>query len=130
MFRLFCGLLALAFAEGWAAPCADIRALYTPAYDRCVQNAQSTADALACLDAEYRRQDEKLNAAYREARQRLQPFRRDTLRDVQRAWMAYRDAKCRFYRHKESGSGGALDAVQCLVDTTILRTVELRLDTY
>ncbi len=113
-----------------SAECIDIQALYTTKYEQCSRNAHGSADELACLDAEFRRQDACLNRIYKMVRAKIQPSRRKALRDLQRRWIAYRDAKCTFFNHETSGSGGVMDVAQCLVDETIERTVELQFHTY
>ncbi|WP_456381879.1 lysozyme inhibitor LprI family protein [Hydrogenimonas sp.] len=127
MKRLWLLLSLITFA---GAECVKIEALYSDDYRRCLEKALGSADALACIEAEIAYQDKRLNEAYKEAKSRIQPFRRDTLRDIQRLWLRYRDAKCGFYRHKESGSGGVSDMSQCILDETVKRTVELKFSTY
>ena len=95
-------------------------------YQTCEQHqGASTSGILACMEEELKRQDHQLNLAYKEARKRLQPFRLNALKAVQRQWIAYRDAKCGFFNHAQSGSGGKIDEQQCLIETTITRTHEL-----
>ncbi|WP_201352296.1 lysozyme inhibitor LprI family protein [Hydrogenimonas urashimensis] len=122
-------LLFLGLAAG--ADCVDIRALYSDTYRKCIENSGGTTMAVTeCQDAELRRQDKKLNEAYMALKKEIAPSRRAALRKMQRAWIRYRDAKCGFFRHEKSGSGAANDEMQCLVDETIKRTVELRFDTF
>ena len=45
---------------------------------------------------------------------------------MQNLWIKYRDAKCNFFYHKESGSGGQNDAMDCYIDMTQQRADELR----
>ncbi len=96
-----------------------------PEYQACLKQAFSTMDTLACMSGELRRVDALLNRHYREAMDRIHPFRRSDLRQVQRAWIRYRDARCGFFNHRESGSGGRLDEMQCLIDETARRAREL-----
>ncbi len=93
--------------------------------ERCQQTALSSQDQLHCLDLATREEDWRLNLAYRAARASIQPSRRKVLRDVQRLWIKYRDAKCGFYYHPQSGRGGLLDLQQCLLDETRQRRREL-----
>jgi uncharacterized protein YecT (DUF1311 family) len=88
-------------------------------------NALSNADAIICIKQELNFQDKKLNQAYKKAINKVQPFRKKDLRDIQRMWIKYRDKKCSFYYHKESGSGGLSDMLECKLDETIKRTIEL-----
>lgn len=85
-----------------------------------------------CLDAELALWDGRLNAAYRdlmaadrkadaEARAHGEnaPPRAEALRDMQRAWIAYRDRRCDYERsHWGSGTGGGPAAYACLMQIT------------
>ncbi len=94
-------------------------------YEQCQRQAFSSADFRHCMQQELKRVDGLLNRYYRQAMKTLQPFRRPELRRVQRLWIAYRDARCGFFNHAESGSGGVLDELQCLIDETARRAREL-----
>ncbi len=94
-------------------------------YERCQQSAFSSADILGCMENELRRVDGLLNRYYRQAMDRIQPFRHDELRRMQRLWIRYRDARCGFFNNRESGSGGLLDEMQCRIDETARRAREL-----
>lgn len=98
---------------------------YTDAYDACFEAAESTADYIQCSGAEYERQDAALNAAYRKAMAGLTPGQKDKLQAAQRAWIAFRDAKCRSLEDPDWGSMSRMFANHCMVDETIERTVEL-----
>jgi uncharacterized protein YecT (DUF1311 family) len=91
-----------------------------------MQNAHNEYDVAACSERELKRADRALNSAYREAKKSIQKFRQKDLRRVQRAWIAYRDAKCNFLYHKESGSAGLGAASECMLNETLKRTVELK----
>jgi uncharacterized protein YecT (DUF1311 family) len=56
-----------------------------------------TSAIQACQSREEEIQEAHLNASYQRALKRLIPERRKELRDVQRRWLAYRDAAMRFY---------------------------------
>jgi uncharacterized protein YecT (DUF1311 family) len=76
--------------------------------DRCMQatpGGDTTAGMTGCLEAELDWWDDRLNAAYQRLRAADRrddaamagtgrPSRADALRDVQRAWIAWRDATC------------------------------------
>lgn len=89
------------------------------------ERGETTVGVSSCFEEELKKQDEKLNKSYKKAKESIQPFRVEALRDVQRKWIAYRDSKCRFFNHQESGSSGALDEQSCLIKETITRTKEL-----
>ncbi len=96
-----------------------------PALTRCLETALATHDQLDCLRAAKAREDARLNRAYRAALARIEAERRPQLREVQRLWIRYRDARCRFFYHRYSGSSGLLDVEQCLLDETRRRADEL-----
>lgn len=106
-------LLALTFAAGAeeqeAATCPD---------------AVSTVDIVECLGELYEEQDARLNTAYRAAIEPLEGERRTQLRDAQRAWVAFRDANCLFYRSGE-GTIAAIEGNSCMVEVTRARAEEL-----
>ena len=95
---------------------------YSATYLKCTDEAVNPNH---CIEQELKVQDTKLNIAYHEARKSIQPFRVDALKEMQRAWIKYRDKKCGFFQHKQSGSSGVTDALQCTLDETIHRTKEL-----
>ena len=51
--------------------------------------------------------------------------RRDELRDVQRKWIAFRDANCGFYYDFQGGSAARLASKECVVTLTAHRAHEL-----
>ncbi|MBO9547250.1 MAG: DUF1311 domain-containing protein [Caulobacter sp.] len=77
----------------------------------------------ACINAEYVKQDQRLNAAYAAAMAKRSPQAREALRVEQRAWIKRRDASC-----EEGLSGGTIDMVErpgCRMAMTVTRTLEL-----
>jgi uncharacterized protein YecT (DUF1311 family) len=99
----------------------------------------NTVGMVACLDAERRYWDARLNAAY--ARQFAAARRQDaemtsiratvasleaSLRAMQRAWIAYRDAAC---RHEQAqwmgGTGGGPATMSCHVHETARQALRL-----
>ncbi|MBP0481927.1 lysozyme inhibitor LprI family protein [Sagittula salina] len=119
----------LAQAPGSEASCIGASA------ERCMtetQGGQSTYGMSACLDAEAGYWDDRLNAAYRarmrEAKQAdadakaggwTPPQQEDALRAMQRAWIAFRDARCSYAASLWSGGTGAGPAaVGCFMQTT------------
>ena len=86
---------------------------------------QSTAGMVACMGAELEVWDKRLNAAYAElmAREKAEdkemadlgsaaPKQTPALRDMQRKWIAYRDARCEFIGAQWGGGSGTGPAVQ------------------
>ncbi len=96
---------------------------YSAAYLKCIDGA---INPNKCIEQELKVQDKQLNIAYHKAKKSIQPFRVNALKEMQRAWIKYRDAKCGFFYHKQSGSGGVTDALQCTLDETIHRIKELK----
>ena len=90
------------------------------------ERGETTIGIASCLEEEFNREDKRLNTAYKKAKESIQPFRRESLKKVQLAWIAYRDAKCGFLHHKESGSSGSLDEQECLIKETMIRAKELK----
>ena len=99
----------------------------TPAFaedEETCPDAVTTADIVECLTETYEDWDARLNTAYRAAVEPLEGERRTQLRDVQRAWIAYRDASCGYYRSGE-GTIAAIEGNSCMVELTRTRAEEL-----
>lgn len=103
------------------------------------EGGYSTMGMAMCNQAETEAWDVLLNEEYKETRawsaaldedeQASFPnldSRADTLRDAQRAWIAYRDAECRNeYANWGAGSMRHIVGTACYLDMTAKRTVEL-----
>lgn len=107
-----------------------LEARLSPAYRQCMAGtdaAQGVHPAMMrCEASEFVRQDARLNAAYRAARTRLRGDERTELRDVQRRWIAARDAGCQ--AEYDAGGGGQISELNqsgCRLRETIARTMEL-----
>ncbi|MDG2522541.1 lysozyme inhibitor LprI family protein [Caulobacter segnis] len=105
----------------------DPKKEYSPALDACLAGddaARGVSVAMAtCFNEERGRQDARLNAAYKAVMARRSPGDRNSLRDVQRAWIKRRDAEC-----EENLTGGTIDMVEraaCHLELTAMRAVEL-----
>lgn len=138
MIRLTCALAALCLAAPAAAQDLDfdpapltaclaaaedgpaMRACVGLAADACLAaNGYATVVESACRSREADLWDDRLNAAYRAARDRAEAFDRDSglpagaptradaLRDMQRAWIAFRDTTCAY---EAAGWGGGTGA--------------------
>lgn len=110
-----------------AGQAADLENQYSPEYARCLRTGEAAKGVsvamAACVNAEYAKQDQRLNAAYAAAMAKRSPQAREALRVEQRAWIKRRDAAC-----EEGLSGGAIDMVErpsCRMEMTVSRTVEL-----
>ena len=96
----------------------------------------STAGMSSCTDQELAWWDDRLNLIYGNLRNRLQQFdaeapayapsQVDALKEMQRAWIPYRDAKCEFVATEWTGGSGAGPAtLWCLMDETARQTIYL-----
>ncbi len=94
-------------------------------YETCIQSARTQSQALYCIGNEIARQDRRLNKNYKAAMKRIEPFRREDLKRIQKLWIRYRDAKCGFFTHPHSGSGGTVDTAECILEETRRRADEL-----
>lgn len=74
----------------------------------------TTAAMIECIAADHARQDRRLNRAYRAAQAALPASRRTALTRAQRAWIAFRDAECRFVADPQGGSVARIAANDCL----------------
>ncbi len=107
------------------APAPVLADWYEGDYQRCA-NEVSTADIVECVGGLYDQWDARLNAAYRAAIEPLEGERRSRFRDVQRAWIAYRDANCGYYGTGE-GTIAAIDGNVCMFALTRDRALELEM---
>jgi|GEM_PF-288163 len=95
-------------------------------FSLCMDKANSTTMVmLDCIDTETKRQDGRLNKAYKEAMAQLSPDRKKQLQQAQRAWIGYRDANCAFYADPEGGTMARLVASDCFMSATATRAKEL-----
>lgn len=95
------------------------------AYNQCMDNASSTLAMSSCVQAETRLQDQRLNRAYKQLTSTLESGPKKSLRDVQRQWIAYRDANCAFHVKASGGSMAQLEGGMCMMNMTRERAAEL-----
>lgn len=97
-------------------------------FDKCINKSGGSDPAmLECNSAEWKRQDVRLNAAYKKAMSTLAPDKRKELQEVQRLWLKYAEAKCRFY-YDSTEFNGTLDryaAASCSTTERAARATEL-----
>ncbi|MDR2306822.1 MAG: lysozyme inhibitor LprI family protein [Paucimonas sp.] len=98
---------------------------YSPAYTQCMDKASSTQGMLACIQAETRLQDERLNRVYKQLMGKLDGARQQDLREVQRMWVKYRDGNCAFHGKLSEGSLYRLEGAICVMDMSKDRAAEL-----
>ncbi|MBO0723078.1 MAG: DUF1311 domain-containing protein [Blastocatellia bacterium] len=76
-------------------------------------------------DAEYVRQDRKLNDAYKKLMGMLKPARQKGLREAERLWLAYTKANCDFIGDPDGGTAATLNMNGCYWEATAARAAEL-----
>jgi uncharacterized protein YecT (DUF1311 family) len=84
-----------------------------------------TAEMLNCIGAETKRQDARLNKAYKEVMAHLSPERKKQLLAAQRAWITFRDANSSFYADPEGGTMATVNASDNFMSATASRAMEL-----
>ncbi|MDY1547447.1 lysozyme inhibitor LprI family protein [Luteibacter sahnii] len=62
----------------------------TPTFYACVDKARGTTDQGACLDAEKKAQDARLNTAYKALMGKLSDKEKESLKSAENAWLDYR----------------------------------------
>src|SRR5205807_10485272 len=94
--------------------------------DACA-SAQTQADMNICWSNEYKSADATLNQVYRRLVSKLDDEEKTQLKEVETAWLKYRDANCDFVADQYKGGTirPMIDAI-CLADMTKNRTAELR----
>lgn len=109
------------------------------AANACMENSEtgySTNGMSTCTDQEMAWWDDRLNAIYRESIEKLTaldtespeyaPAQADALKNMQRAWIPFRDAKCEFVATEWMGGSGAGPAtIWCLMDETARQALYL-----
>ena len=102
----------------------------------CLDGAVSTADMLGCIGPELAYWDERLNQSYRalystyteqDTADGFSPILlAPTLREVQRVWITWRDAKCGLEHDKfRGGTMGRITGADCHLQETAERALEL-----
>lgn len=86
----------------------------------------STVDVIECVNSLHDSWDARLNVAYRNVIDAESATRGMELRDVQRSWIAYRDANCSYYAGGE-GSIARIEAAVCHYVLTRDRAQELEM---
>lgn len=101
------------------------------AANQCQQapGGDTTIGIAKCVMGEHAAWDAVLNREYKTARSQFagDPTAADSLRDAQRAWIAWRDAECAFqYDRYGGGSMRTIAAANCRMSMTAMRALELR----
>jgi uncharacterized protein YecT (DUF1311 family) len=97
-------------------------------YQSCLDHSGGIDPVMKrCGADEIVRQDKVLNAVTTKLRAKLKPPLRPSLRATERAWLAYRDAQCRFaYDQGAPGTMAGLLYQSCVIDLTAERIKVLR----
>lgn len=104
------------------------RCLFALVSDPCAKRREMQPDAsrAECFRAEQEIWDELLNENFRALRDGLDDEQKAKLREMQRAWIAYRDTTCQFYYDKIQGSMATTMIAACLARETARRALLLR----
>lgn len=91
------------------------------------KNPQSQLAMNTCAAKDYERDDARLNKTYKELVGKLEKDRRDKVKEVQIAWIKYRDLQCDFdSAGYEGGTMYSLVRSSCLSRMTKERTKDLK----
>lgn len=105
----------------------EVEHRYTANFESCQKGASTTLQNVACVQAEFTRQDAALNRAWKATLRRIPSAKHKALLAAQRKWIAGRDPFCR--SHADSVSlGGTMRPVlylSCRTELTIRRTIWL-----
>jgi uncharacterized protein YecT (DUF1311 family) len=116
------------FIRGALSAALAALALFYPSFAaaQSCKNPETQMAMNACAARDYDREDTRLNKTYRDLLAKLEPAKRDKLREVQRVWLSFRDLSCDFQSTDYQG-GTIYSLVQssCLADMTKQRTKDL-----
>jgi uncharacterized protein YecT (DUF1311 family) len=97
------------------------------AYALDCNKASTQAEINGCAARDLSQADTELNETYLAYRAKLRLAQQNQIRDVQLAWIKYRDLSCRFESSNVAGGSAAGMVLQnCLADKTRQRTKELQ----
>lgn len=94
----------------------------------CSKSAtQTQSDMDQCATQALNQADAELNQTYIDYRNRLNKAQQNQIRDVQLAWIKYRDLSCKYASSSSTGGSAHGMALQsCLTEKTQQRTQELK----
>ncbi|MDU9404488.1 lysozyme inhibitor LprI family protein [Pseudomonas sp. zfem004] len=98
---------------------------YSSSYTQCMDKASSTVAIGACIQAETKLQDERLNRVYKQLMAKLEGQQQKDLREVQRSWIKYRDGNCAFHGKLSDGSLYHIEGAMCVMGMSKDRAAEL-----
>ncbi len=90
-------------------------------------DANTQAEMNICAGKEYKTADDALNRVYQQLVAKLEPAEKAQLKDVETAWIKYRDSNCEFVADQyKGGSIRPMIFGLCMADVTRNRTAELK----
>lgn len=90
------------------------------------QNPQTQVDINQCASTELDRETKKINKTYNNLRAKLNPTHKQQLKEVQLAWIKFKDLACQFEASGiEGGSAHSMVLASCLAEKTRQRHKEL-----
>lgn len=93
--------------------------------DPCID--KDTATAVGCQERETRIWDERLNAAFKDARAHVDAATGEALKVAQRAWIQFRDAKCAVSEKEyEGGTMATIMVADCKRTEIGRRAIEMQ----
>jgi uncharacterized protein YecT (DUF1311 family) len=107
---------------------AERRCIFAIVADPCTMMPvnQTTVATAECYDRERKIWDAMLNENFRALGDDLDDGQKAKLRDMQRAWITYRDTTCGFYHDKIRGTLATTMAASCVARETARRALLLK----
>jgi uncharacterized protein YecT (DUF1311 family) len=107
---------------------AERRCIFALFVDPCTKrrSGQSSAGAATCYRAEQEIWDAMLNENFQALGEGLDDAQKEKARDMQRAWIADRNATCQFYYDKIQGTMATEMTAACLARETARRALLLK----
>jgi len=100
---------------------------FSPTLDKCLEKAGGVTTAMVdCIGTETKVQDKRRNDAYKAATAKLTPARQKELQAVQRLWLQFRDANCKFAYDPDGGTMAHVESTGCVMSMTAERAQELQ----
>ncbi|MFS2158203.1 lysozyme inhibitor LprI family protein [Pseudomonas sp. Pseusp122] len=90
----------------------------SPEYDACIDKAMGDAAMSECTRAETRKQDARLNKAYKAAMAVLPEEKKKQLKEAQMLWVKFRDADCGMQYSFTGGTMDMLNGSSCELNMT------------
>jgi len=99
---------------------------FSQEFTDCLNSKTETDEAkVKCVVAETKRQEVRMDRAYKQAIAALEPKPKVRFQEAQRLWVKFRDAQCSFYSLLYVGIQGSSEAADCALTATTDRATEL-----